>query len=343
MAVSIADGCERLEHIAQRLRAQLDAGKTPRVRRRTVRGFLKWFGYSRRGNYVVEQIRQCLDEHQLRTVPDFEGAWIDGILTFELNLRDDKGRTQEPKLPDPTIRLDSISTAHTSPKILAPEETIKAALSLMQMDGISHVIVSADGRSPMGVVSWRSIVDFLAEPDASLEAQIRECIEVAGTQPMNLDDPLFAATEQVLKEGYVLVRGEAGKIGGIVTTGDLAEKYERLALPFQMIGEVEGYLRRRIHSRLSQNQINAALANAHNRDIQDAHGLTFADYITLVGNDRTWELLELIRVDRKVLIDHLDWLRELRNDIMHFNVDEPRSTDLAKLKRLVEYFRQRLE
>ena len=343
MAVTIADGCERLDQIALELRAQLDAGKTPRARRTTVRKFLKWFGYARRGNYLTEQVRKCLEENQLRTVPDFEGAWIDGPLSFELDLRDEEGKATEPRLTDPTIRLDSIDATHTAPEILAPEANVRVALSLMQMDGISHVIVSGDGRSPMGVVSWKSIVEFLAGPNASLDAEIRDCLEKAGPQ-MSRSEPLFEATAQVLREGYVLVKGEAGNVGGIVTAGDLAEKYETLALPYQIIGEIEGYLRQRIHSRLSQGQIDDALSRADDqRDNQDNHGLTFADYITLVGSNDTWNLLGLVKVDRNVLNEHLEWLRIQRNDIMHFTIDELRPSDLAKLKRLVDYFRRRLK
>ena len=343
MAATIANGCERLESIARDLLSQLEEGKTPRIRSTTVRRFLKWFGYTRRGSYLTEQIRQCLEKNQLQTVPDFEGAWIDGPLSFELDLKDVEGKASEPRRPDPTIRLDTIDAAHTAPAILPPEANVRMALSLMQMDGISHVIVSGGGRSPMGVVSWKSIVEFLAAPDTSLDSEIRNCLEATGIQ-MSRNAPLFEATAQVLREGYVLVKGEPGKVGGIVTTSDLAEKYEVLALPFLMIGEIEGYFRQRIHSRLSQSQIDDALSRADDqRDNQDNHGLTFADYITLVGSNDTWNLLGLVRVDRNVLNEHLEWLRIQRNDIMHFTIDELRPSDLAKLKRLVDYFRRRLK
>ena len=102
-------------------------------------------------------------------------------------------------------------------------------------------------------------------------------------------------------------------------------------------------MRQRIHSRLSQSKIDDALSRADGqRDNQNNHGLTFADYITLVGSNDTWNLLALVRVDRNVLIEHLEWLRIQRNDIMHFTIDELRPSDLAKLKRLVDYFRRRL-
>ena len=139
MAVTIADGKERLDQIALELRAQLGAGKTPRARRTTVRKFLKWFGYARRGNYLTEQIRKCLEENQLRTVPDFEGAWIDGPLSFELDLRDEEGKSKEARLPDPTIRLDSIDAANAVPEILAPEANVRMALFTHANGWTSHM------------------------------------------------------------------------------------------------------------------------------------------------------------------------------------------------------------
>ena len=60
----------------RRISEELEAGGA--ITPVTVREFLNWFGAERRGQHVVARIRSELEEHRLHTVPDFEGAWIDG-------------------------------------------------------------------------------------------------------------------------------------------------------------------------------------------------------------------------------------------------------------------------
>lgn len=69
---------ERLEVIARQLR---NDEKPESV---TVRTLLSWFGAQRRGYLVVADIRRGLAEHGLETVPDFEFAYIDSLISFQL-------------------------------------------------------------------------------------------------------------------------------------------------------------------------------------------------------------------------------------------------------------------
>ncbi len=55
-----------------------------RVNRITVRDFLRHFGAERRGSAKVQAIRTILDSLDLRTDPDFETAWIDGLIWLRL-------------------------------------------------------------------------------------------------------------------------------------------------------------------------------------------------------------------------------------------------------------------
>jgi len=61
---------------------QLRAGEpSPMI---TVRSFLLWFHSQRRGRWVVQWIRESLNNVGLPTVPDFESTYIDGFIQFEL-------------------------------------------------------------------------------------------------------------------------------------------------------------------------------------------------------------------------------------------------------------------
>ena len=67
---------DRLKSIAGALRSGQKAPVT------TVRSFLQWFGAQRRGYWIVKGIRTALADAGLRTVPDFQSAWIDGEVSF---------------------------------------------------------------------------------------------------------------------------------------------------------------------------------------------------------------------------------------------------------------------
>ena len=55
-----------------------------RINRITVRDFSGHFGAERRGSAKVHAIRTILDSLDLRTDPDFETAWIDGLIWLRL-------------------------------------------------------------------------------------------------------------------------------------------------------------------------------------------------------------------------------------------------------------------
>lgn len=48
--------------------------------------------------------------------------------------------------------------------------------------------------------------------------------------------------------------------------------------------------------------------------------LTFGEYIRLLERNDSWSKLGL-RIDRKLFIGNLDKVRQIRNDVMHFDPD----------------------
>ena len=66
-----------LHEVAQRMQDEKDAGAAPSPERLTVRQFLAKFGRARRGHSIISSIRQQLEQHSLRTSPDFEFEYID--------------------------------------------------------------------------------------------------------------------------------------------------------------------------------------------------------------------------------------------------------------------------
>src|ERR1039458_10805845 len=71
-------GSDRLLEIEAKLR------RGESVNSVSVRSFLGWFGAQRRSHWNVWTIRRALEKAKILTSPDFESAYIDSEIQFEL-------------------------------------------------------------------------------------------------------------------------------------------------------------------------------------------------------------------------------------------------------------------
>jgi hypothetical protein len=119
------------------------------------RDFLSWFGAQRRGYYVVKSIRSKLRRAGLETHPDFESAYLDSPITFELAKAaakkprkgkkavsaevvvpfEDAGVSSTLSTPsayaDPTFRISKLAAANRTPTYIAPDAPVQQAVTVM--------------------------------------------------------------------------------------------------------------------------------------------------------------------------------------------------------------------
>ncbi len=327
---------ERLKALAERMKKEVERGAALRSEHVTVRELLSWFGYGRRGSLINDRIRRTLDKLDLRTVPEFDRAWIDETIAISLNPEtvEDSPVPDEP--PDPTVRVGGMDAANREPTATAPDAPLRAATTLMHMNDFSQLPVMPNSRDVKGVISWRSIGSRLSlGGDADL---VRQCMDTTW-QEVGIDAPLLDAVGVIRQHGYVLVRGRAREICGIVTWSDIAEQFTQLAGPFMIIGEVEGYLRALVHRRFSAEQIRAALPDPKGgRPVSGPADLTLGGYCMLLGNPDLWDSLRL-NLDRGNFVDMLDRVRRMRNGVMHFNPDGLSPEELKELESVARFFR----
>ena len=190
-------------------------------------------------------------------------------------------------------------------------------------------------RSVKGVISWQSIGARLA---LGSECEfVRDCMGPANE--VAISAPLFDAVEEIAEHGYVLVRGETQEITGIVTASDVARQFEQLARPFLVIGEIEGYLRRIVYKKFTVDELNeASLKQESGQPVTSSADLTFGDYCQLLQKPERWCRLGL-RIDRVGFIEHLDSVRRIRNDVMHFDPEGLTTQDTERLEDLARFFR----
>ncbi len=325
----------------------------------SVRELIGWFEALRRGSVINWQIRRSLEQAGLITVPDFESAHIDGRVQFALPtpVQSEAPPEQQPNEPsqeqdpqqaepvqlvggagvEPAYRVSRLLDPRLRLVTIGPDATIEQAATLMLRHDYSQLPVMTNERDVRGVVSWDSIgpAMTLGHPAPRF---VRECmrphVEVKDTES------LFQVINRIIESSYVLVRDEQRLIKGILTTTDLSQQFQDLAEPFLLIGEIENHIRALIHGRFTQQQLAAARnENDPERKIESVADLTLGEHVRLIENPDNWARLG-VRADRAVFIRELDVVRQLRNDVMHFDSDRITEVERASLRNFVQFVHQ---
>ena len=326
------EGYQWLKSIADRMHDDVAKGAAPGPERLTVRQLLQRFGYQRRSDGINSHIRNGLEKFKLRTNQDVTVAWLDSPITIELD-SDAPGAPKTPRTSDPTHRVAALAAANQSPERVKPESPLREATTIMHMNGYSRLPVMKNERDVSGMITWQSIGSRLA---LGRECEyVRQCMEPAEVVPGTMR--LFDAIGIVSKHGYVLVRGTDRTITGMVTATDLTEQLGQFAGPFLFVGEIEGHLRNLIQGLFTLDELRAA--SGGDRPIEGSSDLTFGGYCRLLENTDNWERLG-IGIHRAEFIRHLNAVRELRNDVVHFNPDGFGGDQRKTLRNVARFFDQ---
>ncbi len=343
----------------ERIAEELKAGDTPQPV--TVRTFLWWFGYQRRRQGVVLEIREHLSKAGILTVPDFEDVWVDSPIAFALFKPD--APSPDPNLPsdheagldenslvahdhgaantwisrEATYRVSRLAAANQGVVSIPPDGTLTQAVTIMMARGFSQLPVMTNDRTVKGMLSWRSIGARLALGTPVTTA--RDAMEQFHI--VRSSDSVFDAMQAIVTHDYVLVRGISEKIDGIVTASDLSLQFHDLTEPFLLLSEVENLVRNLIGDRYEISELSAACDprdSGRATNIETVADLNFGEYIRLLQKEERWSKLQLA-VDRVIFCQHLDEIREVRNDVMHFDPDGIEPDKLDRLREFTKFMR----
>jgi predicted transcriptional regulator len=334
---------ERLKSI----REQLDKGETPEPA--TVKTLLGWFGAQRRGWQVVFTIDEALGYYGLVTVPYFAHEYIYSTVHFRKEApvetqispsttTSSQGKTsetliEESSYKDPTYRIGALEAANKPLIWVNPDSELSEAITLMLAYDYSQLPVMLNAkRNLKGVISWRSIGKAMVLSRKPV-SKVREVME-SSIELIPDNTSLFMALPIIIEHDYVLVENDKKEITGIVTASDLSLQFQQLSEPFLLISEIEKHLRI-ILSKLDKSYIQSAKDEKDSsRTIESIHDLTFGEYVRLFEQPEVFQKLSL-QFDRKTLCLHLDQVREIRNDVMHFSPDPIDKETLGTLRRVV--------
>ena len=304
------EGYEWLKGVADKMKGDLARGAAPAPERLTVRQLLERFSKRKRGELITNHIRNGLERFELHTSPDFANAWLDSKVTIALD-PDVSGAPCTPHASDPTLRIEALPAANKKLVSVKPDSTLEAAITKMEYGDYSQLPVMQNERNIKGIVTWKHIGARRSEC-----TRVNQCMGRAEVIPH--DTRLLDAMRKVREHGYVLVRGKDGTVTGIVTATDVLHFLQERAESFMLIGEIEGHLRNLIHRKFTIEQLRAA--GEGRKKIDGSADLTLGGYVRLLENPANWERLKLDR-DREWFTSRLDFVRDIRNEVMHFSPD----------------------
>lgn len=318
------------------------------VVRTTPRRILKLFGASRRGRNVVAMIRKAFGWNGVETIPDFDTVWIDApIKLVRIETTDEKdepaketpedatGTANEvskapdvPPVADPAHRISRLKAASAELVCLNSGATIELAVTLMMQHDVSQLPVMQNNRRVLGMVSWRSICRKLQIGNKC--NTVNGCMEKA--HEVRATASMFEAVRLLAKHDALLVRDSSGLYTGIITNADIAAQFGDLAEPFLLLGDIESYLRYLIERSFTLDELKAAMdPNDPDRDVTSVNNLSFGEYTRLVEKPENWDRMNL-PLDRARVVKTLEAVRQIRNDVMHFDPD-PLDDESIKLLR----------
>ncbi len=240
---------------------------------------------------------------------------------------------------DPTYRIGSLPAANKSLVSVNQNDPLTKAITLMLQYDFSQLPVMQGEREVKGVVTWKSIGSkHILGTKCETVGDCREDAQIVDS-----NRTLFDAIPIIVNHGYVLVRERDRRITGIVTASDLSLQFQALAEPFLLLREIELHVRQLLVGKVTGPDLEILAApNTVTRKPQDITDLTFGEYVRLFQHPQIWPKLAL-KVDSGVLTDLLEEVRQIRNDVMHFDPDPMTPDELNTLKRAVRLLQQLYE
>ncbi len=312
------------------------------IRIRLSDGYVMPSGFDRVADGNSEDTVSPGDQSVVEDVPEqIEAAQVNQGAPPEIDVStEDAIETATADTPDPTFRIGSLPEANKPLVTVGQDDPLNKAVTKMLQYEFSQLPIMQGERDIKGMISWRSIGSRYAMGGQC--EKVRDCREDA--QVIDANGLLFDAIPTIVKHGYVLVRDQQNrKITGIVTAADLSLQFQQLAEPFLLLREIELHIRQLLQDKVCPVDLES-LASPENpkRKPASISDLSFGEYIRLLQRPEIWSKL-CLNIDQILLTAQLEDVREIRNDVMHFDPDPMTSRQLAALKNAAKFMQQLYE
>lgn len=298
-----------------------------------------------RGHRVNQQIEADLENYGLATVPSFRKVTLDALVELVAKRAEETEGTatapesvsDEDEELDVGLTVGNLAAALGGVESVAADASLDEAVTRMLLNDYSQLAVLSGPRTLRGAVTWQSIA---RARHANAKAGLAESI-VPATE-VRYDQDLLEILPTLVDKQFVFVRDQTNSVAGIVTTADVVLAYRDLATPFLLIGELDQLLRWLISRTVTIKDVVACCDGDGARRIESFDDLAFGDYLRVLEVPANWGKLGWA-LDRAVFVKRLDEIREIRNDIMHFNPDPPPPDAEDKLRNFVRLLKGFIE
>lgn len=293
------------------------------------RQFLAHFDCGRRTKGNTARIDKFLQKHKLVTEPDYQDTWIGGQIVLK-----HKKKARSKNEEDPIQRIKLLEAANSSPVSVPKDAKLKEAITLMMMNNYSQLPVMNGVRTVHGVITWESIGYGLSNGVESdlVQDYMRNQVEIIDYETSILD-----GLERILKNEFALIRKFDNTISGIVTIADISVQFVKTTKPFLLLEQIENHLRLILDGKiLVEEMVKECSIDLTKRKVEYIDDLNFGDYIRIIQKPEYWERLNL-SIERSHFIKQLDAVREIRNDVMHFDPDGITKAQYAELVKMSNF------
>lgn len=305
----------------------------------TVRELIAHWGATTRSGFVP-QIEADLANHGLTTSPNFQKVTLDAwVMLLAAGSGDNGDSGTAPAAPEDHdespfgLTVGNLPSALGGVSSVAPNQDIQVAVTTMLLNNYSQLAVLNGPRNLRGAVTWRSIAKARhVDADASLSDAVAPAREV------RYDQELVEVLPLLLEDEFVFVRNQSNEVAGILTATDVAQAYGEMASPFFVLGELDQRLRSALARYLTIDAVVKCCDPDGERGIVSFNDLTFGDYQRTFESPDNWASLGW-PLDRTAFIQRLDEIRQIRNDVMHFNPDPVPPEAISKLRNFVKLLR----
>jgi len=306
----------------------------------SVRELIAKWGAKSRSRAISRRINGQLKRNGLLSRPDFRKVGLDSQVSLEMLSGEDFVPEDETEtagedtadngaVDEVGITLGNLPSATSGVKAIKPQASLDEAITVMLLNDYSQLAVMSGSRTFTGAVTWQSIA---RGRHAKHEATLADAVVRADVLPY--DTELIDALQTLQEKDFVFVKDQTNVVTGIVTNADVVKAYGELATPFLLIGELDQLLRRVISKNFSLKQVITLCDEEGNRRLLSYDDLSIGDYERVLQNPGNWAALRW-PLDRGCFVARLTELREVRNDIMHFNPDPVSDGVVAKIRYMV--------
>jgi predicted transcriptional regulator len=300
----------------------------------TARDLLSAFGCEKRTKGNVVRLDEFLDKHKLITEPDYTNSWIDSEIILK-----HKKKAKSKKEIDPIQRLKLLAAANLTPISINRDASLKEAITLMMLNNYSQLPVM-NGRTVSGVITWETIGHGITNGCSSEHVidYTKKEVEI-----LDYELPLLDAVKKIINNEFALVKKYDNTISGIVTIADISSQFINVTEPFLLLEQIENHIRNILDGKfLLEEMKDFCKEDGDIKDIKYIDDLTFGNYIRIIENPDNWERLKL-SIERSHFIKQLHKIRDIRNDVMHFDpegITNEQREDLLKMSKFLMELRK---